>query len=123
MEIGGDCDRRTGEARELCLMIDLERSGELLFLPKPNWVMQERDEPQATAHGSLADYDRNVALVLLPPGRTAHAPLTAPSSQVIATTEIASLLARWLGVTPPSQLPALPAPAPTAPVTPAEDPS
>jgi hypothetical protein len=121
--IGGDCTKRTGEALELCLMIDDERSGELLFLPKPNWIMQERDELQATAHGSLHDYDRNVPVILLAPGRVAHAPLASPSSTMIPMTEISTLLARWLGVTPPIALPALPAPAPSAPVTPADDPS
>lgn len=121
--LGGDCGPRTGEALELCLMIDPDRSGELLFLPKEGWIMEERDERLATAHGSLYDYDRNVPVIVLPPGRVAHAPLASPSSTTIPMTDISPLLARWLGVAPPTSLPALPAPAPAAPVTPSDDPS
>ena len=85
--------------------------------------MEERDERLATAHGSLYDYDRDVPVIVLPPGRLAHAPLASPSTTTMPMTDISPLLARWLGVTPPALLPALPAPAPTAPVTPTDDPS
>nr|HEX4318361.1 alkaline phosphatase family protein [Kofleriaceae bacterium] len=103
--LAGDCDKRRGDARAICLALDPERSGEIAFFPAAGWVMEETDEPLATAHGSLHAYDRRVPLIVLPPGRTRHAPLAASDGVVVQMTEIAPLLAGWLGVTPPNKLP------------------
>jgi len=43
-------------------------------------------------------------VIVLPPGRAPHAAQTAPDA-VIPMTRIATILARWLGVAPPSSLP------------------
>nr|MBA3502578.1 hypothetical protein [Deltaproteobacteria bacterium] len=84
--------------------------GEIFYLPKRNWILEERDERLATAHGSLHDYDRDVPVIMLAPGRVSHAAQTAPSNATIQMVRIATVIARWLGVTPPSTLARLPAP-------------
>ncbi|MGN6107167.1 MAG: hypothetical protein ACTHU0_18815, partial [Kofleriaceae bacterium] len=104
----GRCETRTGELRLICLALDPERSGELVYLPRRGWILEEAGERLATAHGSLHDYDREVPVILLPPGRAPHAPLAAPSGVVFPMTDVAPTLARWLGVTAPSQLPRTP---------------
>jgi hypothetical protein len=72
-------------------------------MPKPHWVLQDRDEPIATAHGSIYPYDRQVPMIVLAPGRQTHAPLTRPLA-TRSMTEVAPTIARWLGVTPPLEL-------------------
>lgn len=101
----GHCDQRQGDARALCLAIDVERAGEFMFLPAKGWIVEEETERFATAHGSLYDYDRNVPLIVLPFGRTPHAPQTTPG-EVMSLAEVAPLLASWLGVAPPNPRPA-----------------
>ncbi len=101
--VSGHCDERTGDARALCLTFDRERSGDFFFMPANGWIMEEVDDRYATAHGSLNDYDRNVPVVLLPFGRTSHTPATAPGAEM-SLTEIAPLVASWLGVPSPSTL-------------------
>lgn len=110
----GHCETRTGDARGLCLMLDPERSGEILYLPASGWILWD-DHIVATGHGSWHAYDREVPVVLLPPGRTPHAALARPDATRIPMTQVATILARWLGVTAPNELPrpAEPAPAPT----------
>ena len=105
VDYAGGCDKRTGNAFVICLSLDVERSGEIFFLTKRNWLVQEKAEPQATAHNTLYDYDREVPVILLAPGRKPHAPLAAPSSSTIQMVRIATIIARWLGVTPPTNLP------------------
>ncbi len=95
----GNCGARTGDAFLLCQMLDVERSGEVLFLPKRGWILYST--PHATAHGSLNDYDREVPVIVLPPNRTPHAPLAKPSETTVRMIRISTILARWLGVTPP----------------------
>ena len=104
-DFAGRCDTRTGAAAAYCLMLDPERSGEIFFLPKRGWIFQEQAEPLATAHGSFHDYDREVPVIVLPPGRRAHAALAKPDAAVIPMVRIASILAGWLGVPPPLSLP------------------
>ena len=99
----GRCDERDGDERALCLSFDRERSGDFFFFPAAGWIVEEETERLAAAHGSLHDYDRNVPVLLLPFGRTRHAPASAPGA-VMSLAEIAPLVASWLGVTPPSQL-------------------
>ncbi|MGE5183280.1 MAG: alkaline phosphatase family protein [Acidobacteriota bacterium] len=101
----GHCDARTGDARALCLTFDPERSGELFYLPASGWILQDEDEPAATGHGSLHDYDRLVPLVILAPHHARHAPASAPTGDPIDMLQIAPMLARWLGVPAPATLP------------------
>jgi hypothetical protein len=103
-ELAGHCGTRTGDAAMICLALDRERSGEVIYLPAPGWVVHDNDEVPATAHGSLNDYDREVPLILLPPKRTAHPAANTPA-EPIEMTRVATLLAGWLGVTPPPLLP------------------
>lgn len=95
----GNCGARTGDDFLLCQMLDAERSGEVFFLPKRGWIMQ--GSPHATAHGSANDYDREVPVIMLPPKRTPHAPLAKPSETTVRMIRISTILARWLGITPP----------------------
>ncbi len=102
-DFAGHCETRTGDAFVLCQMLDAERSGEILFLPKPGWIFGSGD-PQATAHGSANDYDRRVPVIMLPPKRVSHAPLAKPSDTTVRMIRISTIVARWLGVTPPVSL-------------------
>jgi predicted AlkP superfamily pyrophosphatase or phosphodiesterase len=95
-DIAGHCDARPPADRPLCETFDPQRSGDLYYLPARGWIMDTEDEPAATAHGSLHDYDRDVPLIILPPDRTPHEPQAAPSNTVPMET-VAPLLARWLG--------------------------
>jgi len=101
----GHCEQRTGDARALCNTIDPERAGELIWVPAAGWIHEDDNEPVATAHGSLNAYDRLVPVIVLAPGRRAHAPLAAPDTNLFDMTKIAGMLAGWLGVTAPSALP------------------
>jgi hypothetical protein len=98
----GRCDERTGDARAVCLSLDAERSGDFIFFPARGWIVEEETERYATGHGSLHDYDRDVPVLLLPFGRTRHAPQTSPGT-TMSLGEVAPLVASWLGVTPPNR--------------------
>jgi len=100
----GHCETRTGDAFLLCIALDPERSGEVVYLPARGWVLEAADEQVATSHGSLQPYDRLVPLIMVPPGRVPHAALAAPDVATIQLVRVATILARWLGVTPPSSL-------------------
>ena len=100
----GHCETRTGDALLLCVTLDPERSGEIVFLPAPGWVLESPDEIIATGHGSLQPYDRLVPVILVPPGRTPHPAITSPDPTTMPMARIATLVARWLGVTPPALL-------------------
>jgi hypothetical protein len=104
-EVWGDCENRTGDALALCAALDPARSGEIVYLPARGWVFQDAKEPIATNHGSMQPYDRQVPVIVLPPGRARHAVVAAPESATLPMTRIATILARWLGVTPPTSLP------------------
>jgi hypothetical protein len=101
----GGCERRHGDARAMCLSLDPERSGEIAYFPAAGWVVQDQSDTFATAHGSLHDYDRLVPVIVLAPGRAAHASLAAHDDEVVPMESIAALLASWLGVTAPARLP------------------
>ncbi len=101
--LAGNCEARTGTAHTICVGLDVERSGELIWMPAEHWITQDLDEPVATGHGSIYPYDRRVPLILLAPGRTTHAAATKPG-ETRSMTEVAPLLARWLRVTPPLEL-------------------
>ncbi len=96
-DFAGGCAARPEPARSICWMIDPARVGELLFLPARGWIMEEVHERLATAHGSLHDYDREVPVLVWPRGEVL-------ATGKIPMTEIAGILARWLGVTPPAQI-------------------
>jgi hypothetical protein len=104
----GHCETRTGDALALCLMLDPERSGEILYLPAAGWVMTDND-PVSTNHGSLNPYDRLVPVIVRPPGHVSHAALASPDATVFPVLGVAPMLARWLGVSPPASLPRPPA--------------
>ena len=46
VDYAGNCSQRAGKAQQLCLALDVERSGEIFFLPKRGWLVTAR-EPQA----------------------------------------------------------------------------
>jgi predicted AlkP superfamily pyrophosphatase or phosphodiesterase len=96
-DIAGHCETRPPADQPLCLTFDRERSGDLYYLPARGWIMDTEDDPAATAHGSLHDYDREVPLIVLPPGRTKHAPQDRPSDRTDMR-GVAPLVASWLGV-------------------------
>jgi hypothetical protein len=102
--VAANCGKRTGEARELCLTFDPERSGDVFYLPAKGWIMQEDDEPLATAHGSMHDYDRLVPVLVLSPARSPHTPATAPAGD-LDMVDVAPTLAKWLAVPPPNPRP------------------
>lgn len=100
----GNCDARPADARAICLALDPERAGEFFYLPRAGWIVQNDNEPLATAHGSAHDYDRNVPVILLPFDRAKHDAQTAPSAEM-SLADVAPLVASWLGVTSPRDLP------------------
>ena len=100
----GHCETRTGDAIPLCIALDPERSGEILYMPARGWVLEEGEEAIATSHGSLQPYDREVPVIVLPPGRAAHAAPTGPDAGAIPIQRIAPMLAGWLGVPSPTTL-------------------
>jgi hypothetical protein len=104
-DFAGRCEARTGDAFQICLALDPTESGEVFYLPARGWVLEERAERAATAHGSLHAYDREVPLILLAPDRRPHPPLAAPSNAKILMVRVAPILARWLGVKSPPTLP------------------
>ncbi|MBX3161547.1 MAG: alkaline phosphatase family protein [Deltaproteobacteria bacterium] len=111
-DFAGRCDTRTGDAFEICMMLDPERSGEIFYMPRRGWVLHDAADPTATAHGSGNDYDRFVPVIMLPPKRTPHAPLEKVDDATIYMVRISTVLAHWLGVTPPTSLPREPQPPP-----------
>ena len=68
---------RQARGQPLCLTFDPERSGDLYYLPARGYIMDTEDEPAATAHGSLHDYDREVPLIVL--RRAAKPPARSPA--------------------------------------------
>jgi hypothetical protein len=77
----------------------------VLFIPRRGWIFEKESERMATSHGSWHDYDREVPVIVLPPNRTPHAALAKPSETTIQMVRISTIVARWLGVTPPLSLP------------------
>lgn len=100
----GRCETRTGVALQLCLSLDPERSGEILYYPAKGWIIENADERAATSHGSMHPYDRLVPVLVLPPGRRPHTATHSPGA-TFAMADVAPTLARWLGVAAPTTLP------------------
>ncbi|MFN0247996.1 MAG: alkaline phosphatase family protein [Kofleriaceae bacterium] len=101
----GNCITRTGDAFGICMMLDPERAGDLFYLPASGWIVHDAGEPTAVAHGSWNLYDREVPVIMLPFGRTSHTRATGASTTTIQMVRIATVLAGWLGVTSPTNLP------------------
>lgn len=104
-ELAGNCGARSGLAQVICNSLDLERSGEVFYMPRRGWILQSDDEPMAASHGTFYDYDQQVPVIELPFGRTIHAPRSAPEPGGMTMTAVAPLIATWLGVASPQQLP------------------
>lgn len=104
-DLAGHCDARPPEDRVLCLALDPEASGEIFYMPKRNWILDDADDPMTASHGTPFDYDRQVPLLTLPFGRAPHAPLPAAEPALQPMRAVSRTLAAWLGVTPPDQLP------------------
>jgi hypothetical protein len=100
----GHCETRKGDAFAICLALDPERSGEVFYMPAEGYVMEDDDAEVATAHGSLHAYDRLVPVIVLGPNRNPHAALAHPDGANIQMLQIAPMLSRWLGVTPPAEM-------------------
>jgi Type I phosphodiesterase / nucleotide pyrophosphatase len=97
-DLEGDCAHFADDAdRATCLSLDRERSGEIVYLPAEGTVLDKRSTPDATDHGSLYDYDRDVPIVVVGPG---YAPGDAPGR--VSPLQVAPTLARLLGVSSPS---------------------
>jgi hypothetical protein len=94
--VAGHCETRTGNALAICLALDVERSGDVFYMPADGYVMEDEDDPVTTAHGSIHAYDRRVPLIIT--GGPPHAPLAGPDGTVIPMAQIAPMLAGWLGV-------------------------
>jgi hypothetical protein len=93
----GDCAHRAGDDRALCLSLDPERSGEIVYDPAEGTVLHKADWVDAISHGSLHPYDREVPLVLVGPGVT-----PGDAADVVSPLQVAPTFALWLGVSPPS---------------------
>jgi hypothetical protein len=104
-DLTGACETRSGDDRALCLMFDPERSGELFYTPKSGWIIEDENDPEATAHGSLHDYDRRVPLFVLAPGRTRHVASASPIAGEIDMLNVQPLLLQWLGIAMPGARP------------------
>jgi hypothetical protein len=105
VDLAGRCEQRTGGDRALCLAFDPERSGELFFTPARFWLHEEAEDPEATGHGSLQDYDQLVPYIELAPGHARHAPQAAPAGDEQDMLGVAARIATWLGVPAPTSLP------------------
>jgi hypothetical protein len=102
--LGGHCEQRPAADRPACLAIDVERSGELIYTPAPGWVLEDDTEAMATSHGTAHDYDQLVPVIELAPDRVGHTPATAPDHEM-PETAVAGIVAHWLGVPAPTELP------------------
>lgn len=102
----GDCTTRPADIIPLCLALSPDRSGDILFLPAANWILERRDDPVGVTHGSMHAYDREVPVILLAPGRTTRSAATAPHPTPFPLERVAPLIADWLGVPSPTSLPA-----------------
>jgi arylsulfatase A-like enzyme len=73
------------------------RSGDLIVVPKPYWILELRADPDATEHGTMYSYDRRVPLFLLGNGiRRGH------FAARVSPADVAPTLAFLAGVPLPS---------------------
>ncbi len=116
-DLAGHCESRSGDELLICESLDPERSGEIYYQVKRGWILESLRDPLATSHGTLYDYDRQVPILTMPFGsrdregssssgkRPTHPMLTAPQGARLSMREVSRLVAHWLGVTPPTELP------------------
>lgn len=104
-DLAGNCLARKDRDRELCLAFDPERSGELFFVLARGWLHEMGDDPEASGHGSLEDYDQEVPVIALAPGHRPREPQAEPESSQVDMLQIAPTLAGWLHVPTPGSLP------------------
>lgn len=97
-DVAGTCDKRAGNALDLCQTFDVERSGDMFFLPKPGWITHNAKDPLATSHGSLQQYDQLVPVIVLPAGRKSHPPQVRPSAAVVEMTRVAPMVWSQLAI-------------------------
>jgi predicted AlkP superfamily pyrophosphatase or phosphodiesterase len=71
-----------------------DRSGELIVVTKPHWIVGPRAEQSATTHGTAHPYDRRVPLILFGAGVQAGR-----FSQMVSPADIAPTFAKVAGVT------------------------
>jgi hypothetical protein len=98
--LAGHCDTRIGDDRAICLSLDPERSGEIVYLPTEGTIFAKRSDPDATDHGSTYDYDRDVPLLIVGHGVVPSGTQPPPRARV-SPLAIAPTLAALLGVSPP----------------------
>jgi hypothetical protein len=103
-DLMGNCADRPPADRPLCYALDHERSGEIIYTEKAGWVLEDDGDAICTSHGTSHDYDQLVPLIELAPDRKVHAPQTEPDREV-PETDVAGIIAKWLGVKPPRELP------------------
>ena len=73
------------------------RSGDLIVVPKPYWILELRADPDATEHGTMYSYDRRVPLFLLGNGiRRGH------FTRRVSPADVAPTLAFLAGIPLPS---------------------
>lgn len=73
------------------------RSGDLIVVPKPYWILELRADPDATEHGTMYSYDRRVPLFLLGNGiRRGH------YTGRVSPADVAPTLAYLAGIPLPS---------------------
>jgi hypothetical protein len=99
--VAGSCADAEGS---LCRALDVERSGEILFGPRPDSMILDKDQ-DPIAHGSANDDDTTVPIIVWGPG---IAPARIAST--VSTLQVAATLAELLGVPPPAAATAPPLP-------------
>jgi type I phosphodiesterase/nucleotide pyrophosphatase len=103
---GGDCERRPDAEAMVCRATDRERSGEILFGPRPGSQIFDKDK-DPVAHGSANDEDTLVPVIVWGPGIAAGR-----HSDVVSTLQVCPTIARLLGVPAPAAASAPPLPLP-----------
>jgi predicted AlkP superfamily pyrophosphatase or phosphodiesterase len=66
------------------------RSGELIVVPKPYWILEFRGDAEATEHGTMYSYDRRVPVLLLG-GAIRHGRFSAPVSPADVAPTLAAI--------------------------------
>ncbi len=89
----GDCDAREGLEALACRSLHPKRSGEIYFGAEPRHVVGEAKYTTGTGHGSPAEHDRIVPLLVMGPGIEPGA-----REQRVLTPQVAVTVAKELGL-------------------------
>jgi predicted AlkP superfamily pyrophosphatase or phosphodiesterase len=65
-----ELDHRDAEVRAIAKSYLASRSGDLMVIPRRDWIIETRGDDDATTHGTAYEYDRRVPLVLVGAGVT-----------------------------------------------------